>query len=112
MGTEIDSAATTRPVRSRTGAATQETSGLDSRLSTAVPRSRIAVRASAQGGRVGDAVRGHRGQLGAVGETRGDLRLGQGGQQHLADGRQCAGSRRPAAVETMRTACVESTLAM
>src|SRR5690606_4522626 len=31
IGTEMDSAATTSPVRPRTGAATQETSGLDSR---------------------------------------------------------------------------------
>ena len=87
IGTEMDSAATTWPVRSRTGAATQLTSGLDSRCSTAMPRLRISARASRSARGVGDAVRRHRG---AAARRRGcraaELRSGQGGEQHLADG--------------------------
>ena len=111
MGTEIDRAATTCPVRSRTGAATQDTSGLDSRFSTARPRSRISARASRR-------APGSVMLLGVIATSSvlSGMRAvssgsGREASSILPTDVQCAGSLRPAA-DTIRTACVESTLAM
>lgn len=107
----MDRAATTCPARSRTGAATQLTSGLDSRFSTATPRRRISARA----------VRRTAGSVMlfgviAVSAVPSGIRSasspsGSAASSILPTDVQWAGRRRPAA-ETMRTACVESTLAM
>lgn len=106
----MESAATIRPERSRTGAATQLTSGLDSRCSTATPRLRATASAA-------------RSSAGSVmlwpviaASARPSIRAsssasGRAASRSLPTAVQWAGSLRPAA-DTIRTAWVESTLAM
>lgn len=106
----MESAATTRPVRSRTGAATQLTSGLDSRCSTAMPRSRTAssaVRSSASSVMLSGVM-----PVSSMPSRRASSSgPGRAASSILPTDVQWAGSLRPAA-ETIRTAWVESTLAM
>ena len=85
------------PVRSRTGAATQLTSGLDSRLlHRDAALARISASWPAQDGRLGDAVRRHRGERRRrPGSARSSSAVGSEASSILPTEVQCAGSRRP-----------------